>query len=89
MKRSFAAAALWALCAGAAVAASEGVTYPAGAASDTDDRVAAFYAGQCASFADQRGLTGSDRQDYIANCQANGPAIWPVGEEPSSSSSEE
>jgi hypothetical protein len=89
MKLSVAAAALLALSAGAAVAESASVvTYPTGALSDDDPRVAAFYAEQCESFANQRGLNGIERQDYITSCLANGPAIWPVGEEASSGSEE-
>jgi hypothetical protein len=71
------------LCAGSSMADSNPVVFPAGAQDGNDPRVAAFYVGQCEAWAREQGLTGIEKQNYVNNCQANGPAIWPVGAEAS------
>jgi len=44
-----------------------------------DPQVVAFYARQCASYADAAALAGEARDAYLADCQHNAPQIWPVG----------
>jgi hypothetical protein len=53
--------------------------WPGGAKKSDDPRVVAFYDGMCAKWADQNGLTGEKRDAYLTKCQADAPAIFPVG----------
>jgi hypothetical protein len=79
-----------ALCALAPLAAvaSDQPVWPSGVLDKNDARVLAFYAGVCDQWADQNGLQGEDRENYLVRCRANGPAIFPVGYEESSGGGE-
>lgn len=79
MKTQAALSAAVCVFAGSLSAATDVVIYPVDALEESDPRVAAFYLGQCESWANQRGLAGIEKQNYVNGCQANGPAIWPFG----------
>jgi hypothetical protein len=70
-----------ALCALAplAAAASNQPVWPSGTLDQGDARVLAFYAGVCEQWADNNGLRGEDRENYLVRCRTNGPAVFPVG----------
>jgi len=53
--------------------------WPAGVQKKDDQRILAFYDGQCARYADQNGLTGEKRAAFVSNCRANIPSVFPVG----------
>lgn len=53
--------------------------WPAGAQKKDDPRVLAFYDGMCAFWADQNGLTGTQREDYMVKCRTDASAVFPVG----------
>lgn len=78
------AALLAAVCvfAGSIQASSSLPVFPVDALEDSDPRVVAFYSGQCEQWAAGQGLQGIEKQEYVNNCQANGPAIWPFGTVP-------
>ena len=64
--------------AGTALAAE----YPAGARSEDEPQMVAFYQSQCTGYADENGLQGDSRDAFIANCMKNAPAALPVGIDP-------
>lgn len=86
MKTQAAVLAVLCVFAGSSMASSDAVIYPANAIDDSDPQVAAFYIGQCESWANERGLAGIEKQNYVDGCRANGPAIWPFGTEAPSGS---
>lgn len=53
--------------------------WPSGVQQKDDQRIVAFYDGQCARYADQNGLTGEKRAAFVSNCRANIPSVFPVG----------
>lgn len=59
--------------------------WPAGALDKDDPRVLAFYDGVCGRYADDNGLSGAQRDAYLANCRADMPAVFPVGYDEGSS----
>lgn len=42
----------------------------------------AFYGGQCTQYADRNGLTGEEREAYLAKCRASIPNVFPAGYAP-------
>jgi hypothetical protein len=62
----------------AAVAAAP-VTWPVGVQKKDDPRLVAFYEAQCTRWADDNGLAGEARTDYLAKCLVNVQKIYPVG----------
>ena len=53
--------------------------WPQNAANEQDPRVVAFYEGRCSNYADQQGLTGTERENFITQCRTSAPEVWPVG----------
>ncbi|KPK56302.1 MAG: hypothetical protein AMS22_01725 [Thiotrichales bacterium SG8_50] len=53
--------------------------WPQNAENEQDPRVVAFYEGRCTNFADEQGLSGTERENFIAQCRHNAPEVWPVG----------
>jgi hypothetical protein len=65
--------------AGAALAATEPVPWPAGALDKQDPRVLAFYEDQCSRWADGQGLKEQERSAYLERCRVNVAKVYPVG----------
>jgi hypothetical protein len=79
MMNKFALALVASALAAPTVSFAESPVWPAGAQDKNDERVLAFYAGMCANWADENGLAGGEREAYLAKCQADAPAVYPVG----------
>ena len=62
-----------------AVSFGDQPVWPAGAQKKDDPRVLAFYDGMCGYWADQKGLTGAKRDDYLAKCGKDASTVFPVG----------
>lgn len=58
--------------------------YPAGAQSEKDPKVIAYYQGQCDKYATAQGLQGKPRNAFVQKCLVDAPKVWPVGTEPAS-----
>jgi hypothetical protein len=69
------------MAAGAAIAADPSPQWPNDAKEDSDPRVSAWYQWKCATWADEHGLGGKERQSWVDNCTADARQIWPVGYE--------
>lgn len=78
LRHTFTAIALAAFC-GSAAASVEYPPWPADAKDDKDSRVVAFYQARCSDWANDNGHQGEARQQYMAFCMQQMPALRPVG----------
>ncbi len=70
---------LGAVIAAPLVSAADAPQWPSGVSKKDDPQLLAFYKAQCAQYADQNGFSGEKRDAYLAKCQEDMPAIFPVG----------
>lgn len=73
---------LAALLAAPAGFAADAPVWPNGVATKDDPMLLAFYGGQCTQYADRNGLTGEQREAYLAKCRASIPNVFPAGYAP-------
>lgn len=59
--------------------ASGSPQWPQDAENEQDSRVVAVYQGRCGQYADEQGLSGTERENFITQCLQSAPQVWPVG----------